>query len=137
MEALSSASAWGSGGVLRTFSGARASRLSGTLPDKRFGPGGDVVHAILLDCGDRWAERDLLRPASAHPDRAGLRLLKACRRSVGMRLGGMAPGAPQASGGVSTANVGRGAGMPVSSGSGTPDGDRVWPMRRSRSAYWW
>jgi len=56
MEALSSASARGSGGGLRTFSGAFADVLGGErepaqrdFRGERFGPGGDEVHTILRE----------------------------------------------------------------------------------------
>ena len=58
--------------------------------------------------------------------------LRSAPSEPGAIAGRLARNAGQGSG-VATGRSGRGIGMPVSSGSGAPDGDSVWPMRRSRA----
>ncbi len=67
IEALSSASARASGGVLRTFSGARPGERD--VPDERRGPGGDEVHASLHGGLRTVGAGGPLRRPRACPDR--------------------------------------------------------------------
>ena len=68
MEALSSASARGSGGVLRTFSGASASRLSGISRMSGSALGAMKFMRISLEGCEHAARGDPLRPPRALPN---------------------------------------------------------------------
>ena len=68
MEALSSASARGSGGVLRTFSGASASRLSGISRMSGSALGAMKFMRISLEGCEHAARGGPLRPPRAHPN---------------------------------------------------------------------
>ena len=72
--ALILASAWPSGGVLRTVLGGEGEPAQRDLPDERFGPGGDVVHAMRHGGLHLRGGDGALRPPCACPGPDTLRL---------------------------------------------------------------